>query len=57
MLLQQAAEAKNSGLVRRGGTAQINARKTAQHGRFVERVLGARIGEIEPLLQNSRRVA
>jgi hypothetical protein len=51
MLLQQATEAKNRRLVGRDGTAQINACKTAQCGRLVERIFGARIGEIEPLLK------
>jgi hypothetical protein len=51
VLLQQATEAKNRGLVGGCGTAQINARKTAQHRRLVESILAARIGEIKPLLQ------
>ena len=51
MLLQQTTEAKNRGLVRRRGTAQINTRKTTQHRRLVEGVLRAGIGKIQPLLQ------
>jgi hypothetical protein len=49
--LQQAAEAENRGLVGRCGAAQIDSGKAAQCGRLVERILGARIGEIKPLLQ------
>jgi hypothetical protein len=30
---------------------EVNAGKAAQRGRFVERILGAGIGEIEPVLQ------
>ena len=51
VLLKNAAEAKNRGLVGGCGAAQINAGKSTQCGRLVERIFGARIGEIKPLLQ------
>jgi hypothetical protein len=51
MLFQQVAKTQNRVLVVVGGAAQVNARKTPQHGRLIQRILGARIGEIKPLLQ------
>jgi len=51
MLLKKMAEVENRGLVGRGAAAQIDSGKAPQHGRFVERILGAGIGEVEPVLQ------
>lgn len=51
MPLQHAAGAKARRLIRRDGTAQVEARKVPQHGRLIQRILGAWIGEIEPLLR------
>src|SRR6202041_1399515 len=56
MLLKKMAEVENRGLVGRGAAAQIDSGKAPQHGRFVERILGAGIGEVEPVLQKSTRV-
>jgi hypothetical protein len=55
ILLQQPTEAKNRGLVGGCGTAKINAGKAPQHGRLVEGILGARIGEIKPLCRKQTR--
>ena len=52
MLLEKLAEIQNGGLVGVRGATQIDADKAAQRGRLVERILGARIGEVEPMLQN-----
>jgi hypothetical protein len=46
VLLQQATEAKDRGLVGRCGAAQIDSGEAAQCGRLVERILRAGIGEI-----------
>jgi hypothetical protein len=51
VLFQQMAEPADGRLVRRGRAAQVHAHEPAQHGRLVQRLLHARIGEIESLLQ------
>ena len=51
MLFKQVAEAKDGRLVRRGGHAQIDSGKAAQHGRLIEGFFHARVRQAEPLLQ------
>jgi len=51
ILLEKMTEVQDGGLVGNGGAAKIDSGKAAQHGRLVERILGARIGEVEPMLQ------
>ena len=51
VLFQQMAEVQDRRLVRRRGAAQIDARKAAQHRRFVQSVFHAGVRQREPLLQ------
>ncbi len=51
MRLQQVAELAYRRLVRRWLTAQIDADKSPQRARIVERFLHRRVGQVEPLLQ------
>src|ERR1035437_5011336 len=51
MLFKQVAKGQDGALVGRGGAAQIDSGEAAQRGRVVERILGAGVGEIEPVLQ------
>jgi len=47
------AEVENRRLIGNGGSAKVNASKTAQRGRIVERIFGTGIGELEPVLQKA----
>src|ERR1017187_6868390 len=51
MPLQQMAEVQYAALVRGRGAVPVNTSETAQHSRFVQRVLGVRIRKVEPMLQ------
>ena len=51
MLFKQVAEVRDGSLVGRSGAAQIDSGKAAQYRRFIERILGSRVGQVEPVLQ------
>ena len=51
VLLQQMTEVQNRRLVRRCRTTQIDARKPPQRRRIVQPFFGARIRQVEPVLQ------
>src|SRR5487761_1540604 len=54
VLLQQMAEAKDRGLIRRRGHAQVDSGEAPQCRRLIESLFHARVRQAEPLLQKVR---
>ena len=57
VLLQQVAEVARSSFRPAPAHAQIDARKPPQHRRIVQRFLHAGVGQVEPLLHESKSAA
>src|SRR5260370_22695098 len=51
VFLQQVTEPEDGALVRHRCPPQIDSHKAPQHRRFIQRILGPRIAQVEPLLQ------